>query len=141
MKTDIDYLTPDYQTSEPLEGDPDHGIDTSTPKIVEGKVRRQRVYTRREIDRDVVIKLARLHVPTADIAKWFGVNTSMIERRFTDDIMLARTETKAKLRSKMLDEAFRGNSTMLIWLSKNMIGFGDNGPINNEDKKPLPWTD
>jgi len=96
---------------------------------------------KRVIDREQVIKLARLHCNTSEIARWFNVDQNTINLRFKDEIELARSETKARLRRKMLDEAMHGNTTMLIWLSKNMLGFSDNGPIETDDKKPLPWTD
>ena len=93
------------------------------------------------IDRETVIKLARLHITQEDIARWFGVNHNVIKERFGEDIHLAQAETRARLRRKMLEQALAGNSTMLIWLGKNMCNMSDNGPIDSDDNKPLPWTD
>jgi hypothetical protein len=132
-----DDLTPDYQL-EPEEAEAQAELDIAPAADVEAKKQRK---PRKEIDREVVIKLARLHCNVSEIARWFGVDQNTINLRFKDDIELARGETKAKLRRKMLEEAMNGNTTMLIWLSKNMLGFSDNGPIESDDKKPLPWTD
>lgn len=137
--TNSDDLTPDYQLE-------DEEATTSTPETpvpaqVEGEVAKKSRKPRKEIDRDVVIKLARLHCNQQDIARWFDVDKNTIAKRFGREMELARQETKAKLRRKMLEEAMNGNTTMLIWLSKNMLGFSDNGPIENDDAAPLPWTD
>lgn len=132
-----DDLTPDYQL-EPEEAEAQAELDI--PPVADVEVKKQRK-PRKEIDREVVIKLARLHCNVSEIARWFGVDQNTINLRFKDDIELARGETKAKLRRKMLEEAMNGNTTMLIWLSKNMLGFSDNGPVESDDKKPLPWTD
>jgi hypothetical protein len=40
----------------------------------------------------------------------------------------------------MLKNALSGNAVMQIWLSKNLLGMSDN-PTNNEENKPLPWSD
>lgn len=138
--TNSDDLTPDYQlevqeaeTTEQGElAIGDAGTESEIPKARKPK---------KDIDREVVIKLARLHCNTSEIARWFGVDANTINNKFRTDIELARGETRAKLRRKMLEEAMNGNTTMLIWLSKNMCGMSDNGPVDNEDKKPLPWTD
>ena len=136
-----DDLTPDYQLE-----DQEATTTTDTPEIqgnvqVEGQEVKKSRKPRKEIDRDVVIKLARLHCSQQDIARWFDVDKNTIAKRFGEDIELAKCETRAKLRRKMLEEAMNGNTTMLIWLSKNMLGFSDNGPIDSDDKKPLPWKD
>jgi len=136
-----DDLTPDYQLE-----DEEAVTTTDTPEItgnvqVEGEEVKKSRKPRKEIDREVVIKLARLHCNQQDIARWFGVDKNTIAKRFGTEIELARQETKAKLRRKMLEEAMNGNTTMLIWLSKNMLGFSDNGPVENDDAAPLPWTD
>lgn len=136
-----DDLTPDYQLEDEEAVTTTDTGETPANVAVEGTEVKKARKPRREIDRETVIKLARLHCNTSEIARWFGVDQNTINNRFKEDIDLARTETKAKLRRKMMEEAMNGNTTMLIWLSKNMLGFSDNGPLDNEDKKPLPWTD
>lgn len=138
---DSDDLTPDYHTED------EEAVTTTTAGeaqanvAVEGTEVKKARKPRREIDRETVIKLARLHCSQQDIARWFDVDKNTIAKRFGADIELAKSETRARLRRKMLEEAMNGNTTMLIWLSKNMLGFSDLGPIDNDDKKPLPWTD
>ena len=128
-------LVPDYGIQEP------DAVEDLAQVAAEPPAKRPRK-PRKEIDREQVIKLARLHCNVSEISRWFGVDQNTINLRFKDEIELARSETKARLRNKMLHEALiNGNTTMLIWLSKNMLGFSDNGPIETDDKKPLPWTD
>ena len=128
-------LVPDYGIEEP------DAVEDVATVSAEPPAKRPRK-PRKEIDREQVIKLARLHCNVSEISRWFGVDQNTINLRFKDEIELARSETKARLRNKMLHEALiNGNTTMLIWLSKNMLGFSDNGPIETDDKKPLPWTD
>lgn len=133
---DSDDLTPDYQ----LEATEGLTEEDKQGRVVNGKIvpgKRKFV----EIDRETVIKLAKLHCTMADIGRWFNVDDQIIKVRFGEDIKLAQSETKAKLRRTMLQKALSGDTTMLIWLSKNMLGFGDNGPIDSDDKKPLPFKD
>lgn len=139
MTLEQDDLVPDYQQLQ---------IDAAEAReerhaaaLAAGETPPQIRKPKKVIDREQVIKLARLHCNVAEIARWFNVDHNTINSRFKDEIELARAETKARLRRKMLEEAMYGNSTMLIWLSKNMLGFSDNGPVENDDKKPLPWTD
>jgi hypothetical protein len=134
-----DDLTPDYQFEEEKEAEAQGELTLNQEPVADVEVKKPRL--RKEIDREQVIKLARLHCNVSEIARWFNVDQNTINKRFKEDIELARGETKAKLRRKMLEEAMNGNTTMLIWLSKNMLGFSDNGPVENDDKKPLPWTD
>ena len=137
---DSDDLTPDYQTEVGEAETTEQGLLAIAEPGTESEIPKARK-PKRLIDREVVIKLARLHCNTTEIARWFGVDANTINNKFRTDIELARGETRAKLRRKMLEEAMNGNTTMLIWLSKNMCGMSDNGPVDNEDKKPLPWTD
>jgi len=133
---ETDDLTPSY----PLVNEKQRAAEEALQRIADGKPE-QGDYKFTDIDRETVIKLARLHCSGADMARWFGVHEDSIFNRFKEDIETAKAETRARLRKKMLEKAFNGDTTMLIWCSKNWLGFGDNGPVNSDDNKPLPWSD
>ena len=133
---DLDDLTPPYFVEEPVPDSPADAV-TVPAEVTTGKAGRPP----KPVDREVVIKLARLHITQEDIARWFGVTRNVISERFGEDIRLAQAETRARLRRKMLEQALAGNTTMLIWLGKNMCMMSDNGPMDSDDNKPLPWSD
>ena len=133
---DQDDLTPPYFVEEPEPETPADAVE-SPAEPTTGRLGRPP----KPVDRATVIKLARLHITQEDIARWFGVTRNVITERFGEDIRLAQAETRARLRRKMLEQALAGNSTMLIWLGKNMCMMSDNGPMDSDDNKPLPWSD
>lgn len=133
---DQDDLTPPYFVEEPVPETPADAVESPAEQTT-GRLGRPP----KPVDREVVIKLARLHISQEDIARWFGVTRNVIAERFGEDIRLAQAETRARLRRKMLEQALAGNSTMLIWLGKNMCMMSDNGPMDHDDNKPLPWSD
>ena len=94
---------------------------------------------RAPIDQLTVVKLARLHCTTAEIAEWFGVNEATIRRRFGDLIKQCQAETRARLRQEQLKQALNGNVTMLIFLGKVMLGQREDA-LPDADKV-LPWSD
>ena len=51
-----------------------------------------------------------------------------------------RAETKQALRKAQIKSAIGGNTTMLIWLGKNILGQNDN-PINTSEEQVLPWLE
>lgn len=136
-----DDLTPDYHLVNEHEIAAQEAIKTRNERIARGEGPGKEEFKFVEVDRDTVIKLARLHCSYADIGRWFGVHEHTIMKRFREDIETAKTETRARLRNKMLEKAMNGDTTMLIWVSKNWLGFSDNGPVDNDDKKPLPWKE
>jgi hypothetical protein len=93
------------------------------------------------IDLELVYGLAKLHCTNKEIASLAGVSVDTLQRRYHDILDKGRDDGKMTLRRSMWDLALNGrNPTMMIWLSKQHLGFTDN-PINSDDKKPLPWTD
>jgi hypothetical protein len=138
-----DDLTPDYQNvMSPAQRRAEEAIQRRKEAAARGEsVGNDQDHKWVDIDRETVIKLARLHATRADIARWFGVDPDTIATRFQQDIDLAMAETRTRLKNKMLEKALNGDTTMLIWISKNWLGFGDNGPINSDANAPLPWKD
>jgi hypothetical protein len=137
-----DDLTPDYRVVNETQRRAEEAIQRRNEAAARGEpVGNDQDHKWIDIDRNIVIKLARLHVTGADIARWFGVREETIFSRFREDMELARAETRMRLRDKILHKALNGDTTMLIWASKNLLGFSDSGPVNDDDRKPLPWTD
>lgn len=96
---------------------------------------------RKPIDLELVYGLAKLHCTNREIASLTGVSVDTLQRRYHDILDKGRDDGKMTLRRSMWDLALNGkNPTMMIWLSKQHLGFTDN-PISNDDKKPLPWSD
>jgi hypothetical protein len=93
------------------------------------------------ISEEEVRMLSRLHCPLSDIARYFDVPKETLYGHFKVMIDEEKERTKQKLRAKQLDEAYNGNTTLLIWLGKQMLGQTDQGPKDDDDKLPLPWKD
>ena len=92
------------------------------------------------IDPEEVEKLAGIGCKDSEIADWFGIKYDTLRNNFSDQLTKGREHLKQSLRRAQLSLALSGNAVMLIWLGKNILGQQDN-PTNNEDQKPLPWTD
>ena len=89
---------------------------------------------------DEVIKLAKLWCSMQEIAEWFEIPRETLKYNFSDLIAKGRAETKQALRRSQIKSALGGNTTMLIWLGKNILGQNDN-PINNSEDQILPWLE
>ena len=89
---------------------------------------------------DEVYYLASLGCTIKEIAKWFGVSESTMKYNFAEYIDKGYEETKQKLRQAMLQNAWKGNAALQIFLAKNMLGMSDS-PTNTDNDKILPWAD
>lgn len=79
-----------------------------------------------DIDEDGVFKLAKLHCTNTEIAAYFDCDEKTIRRRFAETLAKGRERGKITLRRAQLRKAIRdGNTTMLIWLGKQMLGQSD----------------
>lgn len=92
------------------------------------------------VDVNLIYKLASIHCSNGEIASIVGIHYDSLRRHYADVILAGKESGKSKLRRRMWEQAMKGNVTMLIWLSKNHLGFADN-PITGDDKLPLPWSD
>jgi|TARA_R110001592_G_scaffold328245_1_gene609703 hypothetical protein len=103
----------------------------------------------RVVGRDKVVipeeefyKLACLHTTWKDLSDFFGVPVGTLRDNFADLYIKGTQTTKQKLRQKMFETAMNGDRVMMIWLSKNWLGYSDNGPQEgNEEDNMLPWTE
>ena len=79
-----------------------------------------------KIDAEQVVKLARIGCTLEEIGSVVGCDKSTISRRFATEIDKGREYGKASLRRKMWHAAMDGNNiTMMIFLSKNVLGMAD----------------
>lgn len=77
------------------------------------------------IDEANLLKLARMHCTNWEIAAFFDADVKTIERRFHPLLEKGRQEGKISLKRVMWTKALEGNTTMMVWLSKNCLGYTD----------------
>jgi hypothetical protein len=118
----------------PERRDPKWGEVTKKGLII-GRGARQKI-----VPPDEVYKLATMGCPDREIAEWFDVSESTLRYNFSSYLTKARAQLKQRLRQAQLRVAFEGNPTMLIWMGRQILGQSDQ-PMNNDDDKPLPWSD
>ncbi len=78
-----------------------------------------------DIDAEQVRKLAAINCTMIEIASVVGCSVSTLEDRFSDVIKEGRATGRSSLRRHMWEAVQKGNITMMIWLSKNMLGYGE----------------
>ena len=77
------------------------------------------------IDENKVYELAKIHCTNEEIAASCNCSADTIERRFAGVIKRGREAGKEQLRRKMFEKAAEGNTTIMIWLSKQHLGMSD----------------
>jgi hypothetical protein len=90
------------------------------------------------INTDEVIKLASINCSVEEIADFFDVHKRTIERRFAAALKKGRSHGKMSLKRKMWTVAMsdgKGSITMLIWLSKQMLGYTDQPKTSIEQRE------
>lgn len=80
---------------------------------------------KKNIDPDQVRRLAMINCSNAEIASVVGCSTDTIERRFAAVIKEGREQGRSSLKRMMWEAAQKGNITMMIFLSKQMLGYSD----------------
>lgn len=96
---------------------------------------------RHEINWDEFEKLCALHCTQTEIAEWFGCSPDTIDKAvvrqygegFTEVFKRKSSKGKISLRRKMFETALSGNVTMMIWLSKQVLGYRDRHDFITED--------
>ena len=96
--------------------------------------------TKTIIPPEEVEKLASYHCTNTEIADFFNIPIKTLEYNFAKLIQKAKSQTKQRLRKAQLEVALNGNTSMLIWLGKNILGQQDQ-PVTEGSKQPLPWSD
>jgi hypothetical protein len=81
------------------------------------------------VDLDLVKKLASIHCTKREIASVVGIAINTLEHeRFVEVLQKGQDEGKMSLKRKMFEVAMKGNTAMLIWLSKQHLGMKERQP-------------
>ena len=75
-----------------------------------------------------------------EIAEFFGCDESLIRKSYSEYLTKGRAKGKMRLRQLQWQSAEKGNTSMLIFLGKQMLGQMDN-PEASEASEPLPFID
>tara|TARA_R110002153_G_scaffold1046_2_gene4924 strand:- start:1294 stop:1629 length:336 start_codon:yes stop_codon:yes gene_type:complete len=94
----------------------------------------------KDIDRELVWKMACMQCTLREIADVCNVSHTMIAKHFGELIEKGKSMGKKSLRRAQWDKAINGDARMLVFLGKNYLGQQDS-PENNDDNMPLPWDD
>ena len=93
----------------------------------------------KEIDEDLLYKLAQIHCTMKEMVDIIGVSEDTLKRRYAGIIDKGKAEGKMRLRRKQIEVAMSGNPAMLIFLGKALLSQSEN-PVAEQDKI-LPWSD
>jgi transcription initiation factor TFIIIB Brf1 subunit/transcription initiation factor TFIIB len=94
-----------------------------------------------KIDEGLIENLAKIHCTTVEIAAVIGVDEGTIRKRYSDKIAKWREGGKTTLRRLQWHAATKGNTAMLIWLGKQILGQTDkmenklSGGIDTHDSR------
>lgn len=92
-----------------------------------------------EINEDQLEKLASILCTMEEMASFFECSVDTLERNFADTIKKGKDKGRMSLRRLQFEKAQSGNTTMLIWLGKQMLGQKDKIETS-ENNDPLPWS-
>ena len=79
----------------------------------------------KEINVDQLEELAAINCSVDEISAVIGIDRRTIQRRYAAALQTGRERGKASLKRMMWKAAVGGNITMMIWLSKQMLGYTD----------------
>lgn len=82
----------------------------------------------KEITEDQVYRLALIHCTIPEIASTLDCGISTIKDRFSAVLHRGHEEGQMSLKRKMHEVAMAGDTKMLIWLSKQRLGYKDVQP-------------
>ena len=75
-----------------------------------------------DIDTEKVEQLAGFGCTNTEIASFFGCSKSLLTKSYSTNLAKGRDKGKIRLRQLQWRAAERGNTTMLIWLGKQVLG-------------------
>lgn len=83
-----------------------------------------------DIDPESVYSLAKIHCTAKEIAAVLNCHVDTIYARFSDVLQRGHEDGQASLKRKMHQKALdgAGDTQMLIWLSKQRLGYKDKQP-------------
>ena len=86
-----------------------------------------------KFDRELIRNLAKIHCTNKEIANILKCSPDTIERHFMDELHAGRSEGKATLRRQMFKAVEKGNSSIMIFLAKNLLGMTDRPLLDDQD--------
>lgn len=122
-------------------------MPTSIKKPVgDGKPTKGPGRPRKEIDLALVSQLAAIQCTDEEIAAAVGVCVETLIRRkkepdFLDALEGGKAKGRVSLRRLQWKAANAGNTAVLIFLGKNVLGQRDRPEDGGLDDSPLPWAD
>lgn len=88
---------------------------------------------RLKLDLVMMEKLAGIGCKNTEIAAMLGCDSSTLsDAHYSEIIAKGKEQGRMSLRRKMWETAMGGNITMMIWLSKQLLGYSDK--IENDTK-------
>jgi hypothetical protein len=86
------------------------------------------------VDETLVINLAKIHCTTAEIAIICKCSKDTLERHHMEALKQGRSEGKTSLRRAMWKSGVeKGNTGMLIFMAKNLLGMTDRPILDDQD--------
>ena len=84
-----------------------------------------------DIDPEKVEQLAGFGCTNKEISSFFGCSADLIEKTYSEFLIKGRQKGNIRLRQLQWRAAESGNTTMLIWLGKQMLGQTDKQEIEH----------
>jgi hypothetical protein len=88
---------------------------------------------RKEVDPEIVFKLAQLGCTYTEIGAWFGCDESTIRARFPEIYHQGKESGKISLRRMQWKRARAGSDPMLIHLGKHYLGQREKSDDSDDD--------
>lgn len=82
------------------------------------------------LDEVLLHKMASEDCTVAEIAAHMNCARSTIYENYADVLRKGRDDGNSSLKRRMFEVAMSGNVTMLVWLSKQRLGYKDQQPID-----------
>jgi transcriptional regulator with XRE-family HTH domain len=95
----------------------------------------------KDIDAELVRKLAKNGCTQDEIADFFGVTQSVISERFRSDFHLGRAESRISLRRMQFKRAMQGSDRMLIHLGKVYLGQTDRLDVTSQSARTVVYIE
>tara|TARA_X000001382_G_scaffold122677_2_gene105824 strand:- start:1129 stop:1443 length:315 start_codon:yes stop_codon:yes gene_type:complete len=94
---------------------------------------------KKKLDTKLIERLSSIFCTNEEIATVVGCHSDTLADNFSEYLKKGRYRGKMSLRRMQFEKAQTGNTTMLIWLGKQMLGQKDRIETS-EEAEPLPWS-
>lgn len=85
-----------------------------------------------QLDEGLIERLAMIHCPISEIAAALNCSRDTLERNYAAIIAKGYENGKTTLRRMQFEAAKKGNTAMLIWLGKQLLGQKDTQTLNTD---------